>query len=75
MDGYINDNAKKRREYLRKHKCDSDFMTWMKRILPLEKDGEYQGKVLEISNINCSAVDRSDVLSSSKMKVLCYIYK
>eukprot|EP00943_MAST-04B_sp_MAST-4B-sp1_P000133 g133.t1 len=63
LDGYINDNAKKRREYLRKHKCDSDFMRWMKRILPLEKDGEYQGKVLEVSNINCSAVDRSDVLN------------
>ena len=38
-------------------------MKWMKRILPQEKDGEYQGKVLEISNINCSEVDRSDVLN------------
>ena len=62
LDGYINASAKKRREYLKKHKCDSDFMKWMKRILPLEKDGEYQGKVLEISNINSSEVDRSDVL-------------
>lgn len=36
-------------------------MKWMQRILPVEKDDEYQGKVLEISNI--SGVDRSNLLN------------
>ena len=49
-------------------------MKWMKRILPLEKDGEYQGKVLEISNINCSEVDRSDVLNFFQNEGICTIF-